>query len=322
MTKRILLLSVVLFFITSAFSQGYKITVKIKGAVPNSTYLLACYYGEKNMKVDSAVVDPKGTIVFTGKEKLGNGIYLVVTPDRNYFEIVVSKEDQNFTLETNMNFHPDTFVIKNSLENSAFFEFNIYASKKSMEYEGLKNRVMLAKTKADTMAIQKQFQKLDSQIAAKRQEIAERNPNLFISKVFRSFKELPEAVPVRNPDGSLQDSNYKYNYYINHYWDNIDLSEDGFLRTPVYHTKMKTFMTRTFMQIPDTIVKEADKLIKKIELGGSKELFKYTVQWITNYYEDSKIVCMDKVLHYMGTNYYCVGKCPWADTAMVSIQIQ
>lgn len=317
MTKRITLLSVVLLFITNAFAQGYKISVKIKGAKPNDTYLLANYYADKNQLKDSAKSDKNGNIVFTGKEKLPNGIYLVVTPNRNYFEMVVSSLDQDFIIETDTNFDTEKFVIKNSKENSAFLEFNNFAAKKSIEYEGIKARIAVAKNKSDSDALRKQFQLLDSQIQGKRQEIADRDPSMFVAKIFRSFKELPEPIPVRNADGSLQDSNYRYNYYKDHYWDNIDLGEDGLLRTPVYHNKLKVFMTRTFMQIPDTIIKEADKLIKKIEAAGGKELFRYTVMWITNYYEESKIVCMDKVLHYMGTNYYCAGKTPWADTGTI-----
>lgn len=317
MTKRITLLSVVLLFITNAFAQGYKITVKIKGAKPDATYLLANYYADKNQLKDSAKSDKNGNIVFTGKENLPNGIYLLVTPSRNYFEMVVSALDQNFTIETDTNFDTEKFVVKNSKENSAFLEFNNFAAKKSEEYEGIKARMAIARNKSDSDILRKQFQVLDSQIHGKRQEISDRDPSLFVSKIFRSFKELPEPVPVRNADGSLQDSNYRYNYYKDHYWDNIDLGEDGLLRTPVYHNKLKVFMTRTFMQIPDTIIKEADRLIKKIEAAGGKELFRYTVMWITNYYEESKIVCMDKVLHYMGTNYYCAGKTPWADTATI-----
>ncbi len=317
MFKHYTLLSVVLFFITQSFAQGYKITIKIKGAKPNSTYLLANYFAEKNQLKDSAKADKNGVIVFAGKETLPNGIYLVVTPTRNYFEMVVSKSEQNFTLETDSNFESEKFIIKNSKENNGFIEFNIFASRQSIEYEAIKAKMVMAQNRADTLLLQKQFQKLDSSIQAKRQEIARRDPSLFVSKVFKSFKELDEPIPLRNVDGSLQDSNYRYQYYKDHYWDNIDLGEDGLIRSPVYHNKLKMFMIRTFMQIPDSIVKEADRLIKKIEAAGGTELFKYTVQWITNHYEESKIVCMDKVLHYMGTNYYCVGKTPWADTATI-----
>ena len=317
MTKRFTVLSLFLFLFSAAFSQGYKITVKIKGLKSNSTCLLANYYADKNQLKDSAKTDANGVMVFKGKEILPNGIYLVVTPSRNYFEIVVSKAEQEFTIETDTNFETEKFVIKNSRENKAFFEFNNFASSKSMEFETLKARLSIAKNRKDSMAINKQIVDIDSFIQVKRQEIADREPDLFISKVFRSFKELPEPVPVRNADGSLQDSNYRYNYYKDHYWDFVDLGEDGLLRTPVFHNKLKIFFTRTFLQIPDSIIKEADKLIKKIEAAGGTELFRYTVMWVTNHYEDSKIVCMDKVLWYMGTNYYCAGKTPWADTSTI-----
>ena len=213
MTKRFTVLSLFLFLFSAAFSQGYKITVKIKGLKSNSTCLLANYYADKNQLKDSAKTDANGVMVFKGKEILPNGIYLVVTPSRNYFEIVVSKAEQEFTIETDTNFETEKFVIKNSRENKAFFEFNNFASSKSMEFETLKARLSIAKNRKDSMAINKQIVDIDSFIQVKRQEIADREPDLFISKVFRSFKELPEPVPVRNADGSLQDSNYRYNYY-------------------------------------------------------------------------------------------------------------
>jgi len=317
MTKRITLLTFLVLFLSTAFAQGYKITVKIKGLKANSTCLLANYFADKNQLKDSAVCDQNGVMVFKGKEKLPNGIYLVVTPSRNYFEMVVSQKEQEFYIETDTLFDPESVVIKNSKENSAFFEFNIYASQKSLEYEVIKERIKLAKTKKDTLLLQKQFHELDSQIQAKRQGIADRDPTMFVSKIFRSFKEMAEPVAVRKPNGELEDSNYKYNWYKNHYWDNVNLSEDGLLRSPVYANKLKIFMTKAFLQIPDSIILEADKLINKIDSRLAPDLYKYTVQWITNHYEESKIVCMDKVFHHMAVTYYCAGKAPWADSAML-----
>jgi len=317
MTKRITLLSLLFFFITASFAQGYKITIKIRGIKPNEVYLLASYYADKNQKVDSAISDKNNQVIFKGKNKLPNGIYLVVTPDRNYFEMVISEQEQEFTIETDTLFESEKMVVKNSKENNSFFEFNNFASIKSLEYEAMKASLVIAKTKSDTLAAQKQFHALDSQIQGKRQEIANRNPSLFISKVFRCFRELDEPIPLRNPDGSLQDSNYRYTYTVNHYWDNIDLGEDGLIRTPVFHNKLQVFFKRTFVQIPDSIIFQADKLIKKMEAAGGKELFRYSVMWITNYYEESHIVCMDKVFHYMAKNYYCAGKTPWADSSTI-----
>ncbi|MCC6722297.1 MAG: DUF5106 domain-containing protein [Bacteroidia bacterium] len=317
MIKKIFFLSTILILSNTVFSQGYKITIKIKGLKANSTCLLANYYADKNQLKDSAKTDKNGVMVFKGKNILPNGIYLLVTPDHNYFEFVISNKEQEFTLETDTLFDIDNFVIKNSEENRVFFDFNKFASQKSVDFEVLKEKMKFAKTKKDTLKIQAQYRVIDSLIQDKRKTLSETNPTLFISKIYRSFIDVPTPEPLRKPDGSLVDSNYKYNFYKNHYWDNIDLGEDGLLRSPVFHNKLKYFFSSVFVQVPDTIIKETDKLLKKIETAGAKDLFRYSVSWITNHFEDSKIVCMDKVLHYMGTNYYCAGKTPWADTAMV-----
>src|SRR6478752_7729623 len=92
-------LSIALFaaVYSSAFSQGYKINVKVKGLQDTVCYL-AHHFGDKQLLDDTARVDSKGAFVFEGKKALHGGIYLVVLPGKRYFEFLVN--EQNFSLET------------------------------------------------------------------------------------------------------------------------------------------------------------------------------------------------------------------------------
>jgi hypothetical protein len=306
MTKLFSFISVFFLFISGAFSQGYNISIKINGLKPNDVYFLSGYYVNKYLKVDSAISRKNGLVVFKGENKLPNGIYTIGTTKQKYFEMVVSQQEQDFSIETDTLFETNNFVVRNSKENMAFFEFQTFSKQISLEYEVTKSQMAFARHHKDSLALKKQFENLDSQIQSKRKEIANRNPGLFITKVFRCFEEKDELM-------LLSKSNI-INYHKDHYWDNIDLSEEGLLRTPVFHNKLKIFFTHTIVQIPDSIIKESDKLLNTMEVFGKNELYKYTVTWITNYYVESCSTEMTKVYHYMTTNYYCSGKTPWIDS--------
>jgi peroxiredoxin len=299
-----------------ATTQGYKIEVKIKG-LTSGTCLLANYYGTKQYLKDSAVVTPNGMAIFKGKETLPNGIYLVVLPNHTYTEIVVSPASQFFSVETDTLLSPHELKIKNSKENELFYEFNRFAADKGRQAADLQERLKEETDENKKSEMRDELRKVDASVAEKRTAMATDNANLFIGKIFKAMTEIVIPEPTMNPDGSI-DSNFRFNYYRDHYWDNIDLSEDGLMRTPVYQNKLEYYMTKLFIQIPDTIIKAIETLMPKVEKGGGQEIFKYTVWWNTNHYEESKIMCMDKVLHYMISNYYCAGKAFWADSALVN----
>jgi peroxiredoxin len=297
-------------------TTGYKIEVKIKG-LTEGTCLLANYYGTKQYLKDSAIITPSGMAIFKGKEALPSGIYLIVLPNHTYTEIVASPASQYFAIETDTLLSPHALKVKNSRENELFYEFNRFAADMGRKASELQEKIKEETDDTKKSQLRDELRKVDASVAEKRAELANTNANLFIGKIFKSMTEIEIPEPTPNPDGSI-DSNFRFNYYRDHYWDNIDMSEDGLMRTPVYQNKLEYYMTKLYIQIPDTIIKAIETIMAKVEKGGGKEIFKYTVWWNTNHYEESKIMCMDKVLHYMISNYYCAGKAFWADSALVN----
>lgn len=303
-------------FNAGAQTQGHKIEIKIRG-LKDTFCLLANYYGDKQYVKDTGWVDSKGYMVFQKKEKLPQGIYMLVLPKHTYFEIAVPQDDQEFYLENDTNLTAPGMIIKGSRENEVFYEYNTYVANIGEEANNIRKQYDEEKNEAKKEELKNKLQGFEAQVKAKRSELTAANPDLFITKVFRAMMEVDIPEPPMNPDGSI-DSTFKFRYYQEHYWDNIDLSDDGIVRTPIYHGKLVQYMTKTHIQLSDSVIAAADRLISKIEKAGSQELFKYTVWWITNTYEESKIVCMDKVLWHMAKKYYCAGKCWWADSAMVT----
>src|SRR5438105_3856979 len=82
-----------------SFAVGYDIKVKINGLHDTVCYL-GNHYGEKQYVRDTARVNHEGWVEFKGKKELDGGIYLVVIPNKTYFEILITENDQKFTIET------------------------------------------------------------------------------------------------------------------------------------------------------------------------------------------------------------------------------
>ncbi len=117
--------------------------------------------------------------------------------------------------------------------------------------------------------------------------------------------KLPEHP--RDEDGNITDSNFVYNYYVNHYWDNVNLKDYRTVNTPVFHNKLdRYFSMKGVVQIPDSVFHYAKKLISKTDpVDQNNKVFQYIVHHVTNKYETSQIMGMDKVFCYMARNYYC-----------------
>src|SRR6185503_3690432 len=76
----------------------YQIKVKINN-LKNDTLFLAYHFGDKQYMKDTITLDDKGMGVFSGKETLPGGFYLIVYPKRSYFEFIVTDAEQNFSIE-------------------------------------------------------------------------------------------------------------------------------------------------------------------------------------------------------------------------------
>ena len=131
--------------------------------------------------------------------------------------------------------------------------------------------------------------------------------NTLFAKAQMINQEIQIPDPPLNPDGSLVDSNFAYLYYINHYWDKIDLQEPAMLNTPTFYSKLQYYFDDVVPPLVDSIIKYADLLIEKAK--GDTELYKYLIWYVTNKYERSNYVAHDGVFVHMVQNYYAKNCC-------------
>ena len=194
--KKISLLFVFVLFnvLLIQAKDGYNIKVKVKGIKDTICYL-ANYYGDKQYLKDTANVDSKGNFVFQGQEQLPGGIYIIVLPDKKYFEFIVNKE-QRFSLETDINDLVKNMKIKGSPENKLFYDYLNFINKKQQEIMPLKETLKNIKNNKDsTNLIQKNIKEINEQVKSYKIKFIDDNPKTFIAKIFNASKEIdiPES---------------------------------------------------------------------------------------------------------------------------------
>ena len=315
--KKFTAVLILLTFSISGFANGGKPGYQIKGnikGITNADVYLANYYGDKQYLKDTAHADATGNFIFEGKPLLPGGIYLVVTPRKTYFEIIIDKE-QNFSFETDSIDFIKNMKTKGSIDNELFYGYLREGIIVQQKMDSLTKSLSGAKTKQDTTAIYDNMKTWNQHINEYRNQFIKDHPETFLAKLFKSIPdpEVPKAPILPN---GRPDSIWSYYYYRNHYLDNIDFGDNRMLRTPVFHQKLEKFITQTVPQIPDTIIFEADKIIERARKDS--EMFKYVIWWVTYHYETSKIMGLDAVFVHMVEKYVQTGQTWWYDSTQTA----
>ncbi len=323
MRKQLFAFTFLMLFVLMAFSQsGYLIKGKVKGWHDTICYL-GNHYGKYQQIKDTVRIDKDGNYTFKGKEALPGGIYLLVFPNKVYREILIDKE-QNFSVETDTTSSVETVKFKGSEENTMFYKYLTFISQKQKSVEPLRKRITKIKedsvaaltTKKDSIKIlQDKVTAVDKEVEKYKEDFIKDHPSLFMTAIFKAQKDPVTPDSPILPNGR-KDSLFQYRYYKDHFWDNIPLTDDRLLRTPIFHMKLKQFFDRVVIQNPDSINKESDILVEKTK--GNKETFKYIVWYMTTTYENHSIMGMDAVFVHQVDMYYRTNKAYWVDT--VSLQ--
>lgn len=312
----VVLLSLLLTAGFSFAKDAYNISITIKGS-PNTKYYLGYYFGDKQYLRDSAVTDKIGKMVFKGEKPIEGGVYLIATEQKGLlFDFILS--EKVFSLETDISDVIQNMKIKGSPENDVFFTYTRFTSKVGKEASELDEKLKKAREKNDTSEtrkLQDKYRQISIELADYRKSVLTQHPTTLLAKIFKMMTEIDVPEAPKNPDGSPIDSSFQYHYYYNHFFDNFDFSDERIVRTPVFHGKFENFMLKLTPQVPDSIIKSADIVLKKAEAG--KENFKYCLFWITNHYETSSYMGMDKVFVHMVDQYYAKGKAFWIDETLL-----
>lgn len=307
----ILVLSLLLFsFAANAQNEGYNIKVKINNS-EDKQLMLVTYYGTSNKIVDTAYVGKKGEFEFKGDKPLVGGMYLIVFEKKNYFEILIDK-DQEFSIESDTKDLVGNMKIKGSKDNTDFYNLMFYMndlqSKRTPLETEYKNELTSETRKKE---LENQIRAIGKEADDYKFKYMDENPNDLFAIILKASKEPETPTELPKNDKGEPDSTYIYKYYRAHFFDNFDFADERLLHTRFYAQKIKKYWTKVIPQNPDTLITEA---IRIIELSKSnKETYKFNIWYFTYAAETSNIMGMDAVFVGLGKKYYLTGEADWVN---------
>ncbi|MBU2556426.1 MAG: DUF5106 domain-containing protein [Bacteroidetes bacterium] len=281
-SKKILLLFLI-FYSFSAISQ-VKISIHVDQAT-DSVYYLTRYYGDKFQLVDTTFTDNEW-ITFEGDTNHPAGIYLLVDSKKNRLMEFLLEEDQQFEIYSAQAENGNQLRCEGSIMTDFFFE---QMHQTNLIYSRIQEQ-------AKTEDSRPKIDSLLNELKAIKSEIIEQYPDSLLSKILLAMNE-PEV-----PATLKQDQKAAYYYYKNHFWDDIDLSDDRLLRTPLIYNKLDQYFEQLVPQVSDSIAMEIDSLIE--QTNGNKKVRDYLIWHFTDQYQNPKIMGLDKVFIHMADTYF------------------
>ena len=328
MKKSILILLSVMITMISCGQKSIKKKVKQKpghtiefdiAGMPNAKLLVAYHYSGKHYISDTIMLNEKGYGVLKGEEHKPKGVYLAVFPSLNnkYFEFLIS--DQHFKISTSKEELGKKMGFTNSPENDIFNSDMLEMAELRTQSAELKNELDTAKEKQKAV-LKDQMEALNKTYLAKREKIMTDYPDFFYTDLLGLMKEVTIPEAPKNEAGELIDSSFGWKYWKQHYWDYTDFSEEGILRTPIYHNKLMNFMSKRTEPIQDSVIRSCHLVLDKAL--ANEEVFKYSLVTLLNKYANSKIMGDDAVYVDLIDSYYKKGLASWTDSTQLAKMIE
>lgn len=290
---------------TETTTDGFKIAGHIKG-LKDTTCILAYYFGATQyIPKDTARVDARGTLTFEGKKSLPQGLYIAVMPKNRYIELLIT-DDQQFSFETDTANVIQAMKLTGSKENELFYAYQQQLGNVFNQAQAL-NAQKKARTDAtSTAAVDKQLSALQKQASDYRKQFLTDNAGTFTVKLLKASAE-PEVPPAPKAANGRPDSAWVFNYFKSHFWDDFDFADERFVRTPFLQRKVERYIKELTVQVPDSLIKEADYVVNKAIAGKNKEIRYYTIYYITSPYEKPTVNGTDGLFVHMFEKYYTTG---------------
>lgn len=337
---KIFFLSILLFSCFFLFAQnGYHVRFKIAGySYPHA--LIAYYFGEKQYVVDTVHRDETGCFTLKGDTIMHGGLYIFAMvkeikdpkkPEKlsfealNYFEFLLdSKDNQVFSLETDSANLVENMKVTGSLQNEIFYEDIRFIAKQRQKAEALQAEIkelsaeklaqkkelkdheklaQKSETFAQKKVIEAEMKVLDDEVKTARKKIIDAHPTMLYTAILKASTEIEIPEPPKDLNRKSCEIPIQYYYFKPHYFDNIDLTDERLLRTPILEKKIMYYLDKMTVQMPDSLIKECHMLFAAAK--PNKEMRKYMVVTLLNKYANSKKMSYDDVYAYIATTYYC-----------------
>ncbi len=280
--------------------------------------LLGRYYGSSQYIIDSAKYDAKtNTYTFSAPAPRERGLYLIISNDKRYAEFILDK-DQHFEIKTTFPNMAEGISFSGSVENQLYMDFIESGKEEYNQMNDLQKQFKTAKDNNDTVTqakLRTEISDLFEKIDRRKVDFTQAHPDHLMAALFKAQQDIdvPEA-PESIPDSLKRE--WQYEYYKEHYFDNLNLCDDRLIYTPIFHQRLTEWLDKVlYMQSPDSVKFSIERFIEKCRC--SRELFKYAIWYPVDKYQRSEIIGQDAIWVHIAKRYYLTGEAYWASASIV-----
>jgi peroxiredoxin len=297
--KKALFIIGLFFFIGTSISHSQNLTFKIKN-LEDTTVHLARYYGSKLLFADTTELK-KGVATFDGN-KHKPGMYAFVLPGQKYFEFI--HNDEEVLIETSVPDFFENIKVKKSNENQIFYTYVNSMKQSQGDAKVLNEERSETEDEERKEQLTQQLKNLWEEGQTYQKRMVAENEGTLVAKIIKMNIDVKVPEPPKNPDGSLVDSNFNYNYFRDHFFDNVDLTDERLVRAPVFQHKFEYFYSKEMLlQHPDTIFKYLSRVIDQMPEGT--EMYQFATTTAATSLSKSKIMGMDRAFNLILARYFC-----------------
>jgi len=293
--------------VLGAQENSYEIKITFK-PFSNQFIYLGYYYGKQRPITDSVRLDQNGYGVFKGDKKLEGGLYLIGFPDKkNYFEVFIDRQ-QHFSIIADTADLLHTIKFQGSEDNDLFIRYQLFIAEKGKKIDEAKKNLATAVSGKDSARWTATITENDNEIKAYRTGLAKQHPEATLTLLLNTMKE-PKIPPADQQPGGKYDSTFAYQYYKQHYWDDVYFFDGRLVRTPVFEPKLDKYFEQLVYPHPDSVIREIDWMLGYA--SASPEMQKFLLIKFVNRYLNQKYMWEDKVFVHLFEKYFSGQEYPW-----------
>lgn len=256
-------------------------------------------YGENQYPVDTMTTNEGGEGLFVGKQKLTGGVFIIYLTTNNAVEFLLT-DSLPFTIITDTTDILNRTSFIDSKENGIYYYFLKKLRANQYQEEMLKRRLQNCST--DSIAVLKNmillYQKQEKLL---KQQTIEKNKGTFVAKLLRADTRADQPETMTHQQWK--------DWNKNHFFDNIDFSDDRMAYSPVLFNTYKEYINTQVLHTPDSLIAACDIILKKA--AASKEIFKWSLYFLSSSFERSAVIGQDKVFVHLVDDYYAKYKAWW-----------
>jgi peroxiredoxin len=308
--KKILTYLASLIIVATINAQGYTIRFTIKGE-KNKDALLAMHYGTSKYSIDTARIDKKGNAVFTGDKPLVSGMYLIAIDGTQILDFLISDTiNQNFTISVAKDKPFETLSFRDSPENEVFANYSRFLLNRQKRENELGDKM----SGTQSPEVDDEIKSWEKQTEEKVMEIKAKFPGSLLESVAMAMNPLhPDKNKI--PKSSDSARRYLYEFYKEHYWDKLTLTDKRMQNTPILIPAIDNYFKNMVLPAPDSIIRAIDLVLSKAESDSA--MMKFVTAHLFNQYITSKIMGMENVVIHLIDNYYLAGRVHYKDEDFV-----